>query len=96
MTIFDILYYTRKIILRLRRADIRLNDADYFDLFVDVNDKVARGEKVSFAVTVLAEAYLLKVEWSGGSNPNQKRALRTRTDEISELEHTLKPFIDRI
>ena len=57
MTIFDILYFNRELIIRLRRAGIRLDDADYVDLFVDFTDMVARGEKVSYAVAVLAEAY---------------------------------------
>ncbi|RXE61072.1 hypothetical protein ED328_16895, partial [Muribaculaceae bacterium Isolate-001 (NCI)] len=36
---------------------IRLEDADYIDLFVDFNDMVGRGDKVSYAVAILADRY---------------------------------------
>ncbi len=57
MTIFDILYFNRELLLRLRQAGIRLDDADFVDLFVAFTDMVARGEKVSYAVAVLAQQY---------------------------------------
>lgn len=57
MTIFEILKFNRELLNRLRNAGIRLEDADYIDLFVDFNDMVGSGDKVSYAVAVLAEKY---------------------------------------
>lgn len=57
MTIFDILKFNRELLNRLRASGIRLEDADYIDLFVDFNKMVSAGEKVSYAVVVLADRY---------------------------------------
>ncbi len=57
MTIFDILKFNRELLDRLRNAGIRLEDAGYIDLFVDFNNMVAAGDKVSSAVAVLADRY---------------------------------------
>lgn len=37
MTIFEILKFNRELLDRLRKSGIRLEDADYIDLFVDFN-----------------------------------------------------------
>ena len=57
MTIFEILKFNRELLNRLRKSGIRLEDADYIDLFVDFNKMVAAGEKVSYAVACLATNY---------------------------------------
>lgn len=57
MTIFEILKFNRELLNRLRKAGIRLEDADYIDLFVDFTDMVAAGDKVSYAVAILADRY---------------------------------------
>lgn len=57
MTIFDILNFNRELINRLKKSGIRLDDANYIDLFVDFNHMVAAGDKVSYAVAVLAGRY---------------------------------------
>lgn len=57
MTIFEILKFNRELLDRLRKAGIRLEDADYSDLFVDFNDMVGKGDKVSYTVAVLADKY---------------------------------------
>ena len=57
MTIFEILKFNRELLNRLRKAGIRLEDADYIDLFVDFNNMVAAGDKVSYAVAILADRY---------------------------------------
>lgn len=57
MTIFEILNFNRELLYRLRKAGIRLEDADYIDLFVDFNDMVGKGDKVSYTVAVLADKY---------------------------------------
>lgn len=57
MTIFEILNFNRELLDRLRKAGIRLEDADYIDLFVDFNDMVGKGDKVSYTVAVLADKY---------------------------------------
>ena len=57
MTIFEILKFNRELLDRLRKAGIRLEDADYIDHFVDFNDMVGKGDKVSYTVAVLADKY---------------------------------------
>lgn len=57
MTIFEALNLNRELLVRLRRAGIRLGDTDYIDLFSDYNKMVAAGDKVSYAVAVLADRY---------------------------------------
>lgn len=57
MTIFEILKFNRELLNRLRKVGIRLEDADYIDLFVDFNNMVGAGDKVSYAVAILADRY---------------------------------------
>lgn len=57
MTIFEILKFNRELLNRLRQYGIRLEDADYIDLFADFNNMVGAGNKVSYAVAVLADKY---------------------------------------
>ncbi len=57
MTIFEILKFNRELLERLLRIGVRLEDTAYIDLFVDFNNMVGSGDKVSYAVAVLAEKY---------------------------------------
>lgn len=57
MTIFEVLNFNRELLRRIKNSGIRLEDADYIDLFVDFNNMIARGDKVSYAVASLADAY---------------------------------------
>lgn len=57
MTIFEILKFNRELLERLHRIGVRLDDARYIDLFVEFNEMVGTGEKVSYAVAVLADKY---------------------------------------
>lgn len=57
MTIFEILKFNRELLERLRNIGVRLEDTRYIDLFGEFNDMVGSGDKVSYAVAVLAEKY---------------------------------------
>lgn len=57
MTIFEILKFNRELLNRLRESGIRLEDAEYVDLFVDFNEMVSQGNKVSYVVAVLADKF---------------------------------------
>lgn len=57
MTIFEILNFNRELIYKLKNSGVRLEDADYIDLFADFNNMVGSGDKVSYAVAVLADRY---------------------------------------
>ena len=57
MTIFEILKFNRELLERLRNIGVRLEDTRYIDLFGEFNDMVLAGEKVSYAVAVLADKY---------------------------------------
>ncbi len=57
MTIFEVLKFNRELLERLHRIGVRLEDTAYIDLFVDFNNMVGAGEKVSYVVAVLADKY---------------------------------------
>ena len=53
MTIFEVLNFNRELLERLRRIGVRLEDTAYIDLFVDFNNMVGAGDKVSYAVAAM-------------------------------------------
>ena len=57
MTVFEILKFNREILERLGRMGVRLDDTRYIDLFSEFCDMVNSGDKVSYAVAVLADRY---------------------------------------
>lgn len=57
MTVFEILKFNRELLERLHKVGVRLDDTRYIDLFVEFNDMVGAGDKVSYAVAVLADRY---------------------------------------
>ena len=57
MTIFEVLKFNREILVRIRKSGIRLEDTDYIDLFVDYNNMIVAGDKVSYVVACLATNY---------------------------------------
>lgn len=57
MKIIDVLKFNRELIKRLKLAGIRLEDADYIDLYTEYKQLTARGEKVSYVIAHLAEEY---------------------------------------
>lgn len=57
MTIFEVLNFNRELLERLYRIGVRLEDTAYIDLFVDFNRMVDAGDKVSYAVAILADRY---------------------------------------
>lgn len=59
MTVFDIINFNRELLDKLRKFNIQVRDTDYIDLFVDFNDMVAAGNKVSYAVAALAADYII-------------------------------------
>lgn len=57
MTIFEVLNFNRELLERLHRIGVRLEDTAYINLFVDFNNMIGAGDKVSYAVAVLADKY---------------------------------------
>lgn len=57
MTVFEILKFNREMLERLERMGVRLDDTRYIDLFSEFCDMVNSGDKVSYAVAVLADRY---------------------------------------
>ncbi|WP_289756432.1 hypothetical protein [Muribaculum intestinale] len=57
MTVFEILKFNRELLDRLRLMGVRLDDTRYIDLFSEFCDMVNSGDKVSYAVAVLADRY---------------------------------------
>ena len=59
MKVIEVLEFNRELIKKLRKAGIRLEDADYIDLYTEYKQLTARGEKVSYVVAHLAEEYAI-------------------------------------
>lgn len=57
MKVIEVLEFNRELIKKLRKAGIRLEDADYIDLYTEYKQLTAQGEKVSYIVAHLAEEY---------------------------------------
>lgn len=57
MTIFEVLNFNRELLDRLRSMGVSLDDTRYIDLFADFSKMIADGNKVSYAVAVLADRY---------------------------------------
>lgn len=57
MTIFEILKFNRELLEKLHKIRVRLDDTQYIDLFSEFNEMVLAGDKVSYAVAVLADKY---------------------------------------
>ena len=57
MKVIEVLEFNRELIKKLRKAGIRLEDADYIDLYTEYKQLTAQGEKVSYVVAHLAEEY---------------------------------------
>lgn len=57
MKIIEILELNRGLLRICGRLGVKTDDVEYIDLFNDFNEMVAKGEKVSYAVAVVAERY---------------------------------------
>lgn len=57
MKVIEILRFNRELLKKLDYAGIRLNDAQYIDLYSDYMDHIKNGDKVSYTVAVLAQKY---------------------------------------
>lgn len=57
MKIIEVLKFNRELINRLKMSGIRLEDAEYVDLYADYTTLLGRGEKVSYVVARLSEKY---------------------------------------
>lgn len=59
MKIIEVLKFNRELINRLKMSGIRLEDAEYVDLYADYTTLLGRGEKVSYVVARLSEKYAI-------------------------------------
>ena len=59
MKVIEILNFNRELLKRLQASGIRLEDTRYIDLYSDYIRMLDQGEKVSYAVAVLSEKYLV-------------------------------------
>lgn len=57
MKIIEILRFNRELLKKLDYAGIRLNDAQYIDLYSDYMNHIKNGDKVSYTVAILAQKY---------------------------------------
>ncbi len=54
---FEVLNFAYELIKRLKEAGIRLEDVNYIGLFSEYQSMIGEGEKVTYAVMVLADKY---------------------------------------
>lgn len=59
MKVIEILNFNRELLKRLQTAGIRLEDAQYIDMYADYETMLAHGDKVSYVVAVLADKYAI-------------------------------------
>lgn len=57
MKIIEVLNFNRELIGKLKKTGIRLDDAEYIDLYSDYERMIAGGDKVTYTVAVLAGRY---------------------------------------
>ena len=57
MKVFELINFNRELLKKLQDAGIRLDDAQYIDLYSDYVDMYQQGEKVSYIVAALSEKY---------------------------------------
>ncbi len=57
MKVFELINFNRELLRKIQEAGIRLEDAQYIDLYSDYVDMLRHGEKVSYIVAVLSEKY---------------------------------------
>ena len=59
MKIIEVLKFNRELINRLKMSGIRLEDAEYVDLYTDYTTLLELGEKVLYIVARLSEKYVV-------------------------------------
>ena len=57
MKIIEVLKFNRELINRPKMSGIRLEDAEYVDLYADYTTLLGRGEKVSYIAARLSDKY---------------------------------------
>lgn len=57
MKVIELLNFNRELLKKLQEAGIRLEDAQYIDLYMDYVGLLNQGEKVSYVVALLSEKY---------------------------------------
>ncbi len=57
MKVFELINFSRELLMKLRAAGVRLDDVRYVDLYADYAKMRRDGDKVSYIVAVLAERY---------------------------------------
>ena len=61
MKIIEIVKINRELLKNLHTAGVRIEDAEYIDLFSDYHKLLDRGEKVSYIVALLSDRYFSSV-----------------------------------
>lgn len=57
MKVFELINFSRELLMKLRAAGVRLDDVRYVDLYADYTSMRRDECKVSYIVAVLAERY---------------------------------------
>lgn len=57
MKVIEVVKFNRELLSRMKVAGIKLEDAQYVDLFQDYVDMLSSGAKVSYIVMILSDKY---------------------------------------
>lgn len=57
MKVIELVKFNRELLSRMKAAGIKLEDAQYVDLYQDYVDMLSSGAKVSYVVMILADKY---------------------------------------
>ncbi len=57
MKVFELINFSRELLMKLRAAGVRLDDVRYVDLYADYAKMRRAGDKVSYIVATLAGRY---------------------------------------
>lgn len=61
MKVFEIMFFNKELLNRLRKSGVRIEDVQYIDLFSEYLEMSYRNEKVTYIVAYLSEKYNVSI-----------------------------------
>lgn len=61
MKVFEIMFFNKELLNRLRKSGVRIEDIQYIDLFSEYLEMSYRKEKVTYIVAYLSEKYNVSI-----------------------------------
>ena len=57
MKVIDAIKLNREFLMRMKEMGVRLEDCKYVDLYIDYEEMLAKGMKITYIVSVLSDIY---------------------------------------